>query len=313
MTRPVDQVRELFHSQSGPMVVVSPFIKRAALESILRSHPKDSPLTVYTRWNPLEVLLGVSDPTILHVVSNGYPDRQVFLAQRLHAKLYVRGKTALVGSANVTFPGLGLGGYRNTELLVPVPTSSPEVVALTDRLRHSAVLADSTIMQNVLDQAGELDATNRTSFAELAELYRDPLDDIADGSFPVLSIWMPRTSEPRRLFDVYAGTSTRIMETTKADAAYDLQELGLEPGLNQQEFRQAVASQICDTEAVHLFDVAITKGDPVEFLSQSLELEMREANVAFGILRNWALYFLTNRYRETTREGKTVIIRKSKL
>ena len=71
-------------------------------------------------WRP-----GASDWRVWDVTAAN--DVPLFACPRLHAKLYVADDKALIGSANATRPGLGMGAESNLEVLLEVDANAPTI------------------------------------------------------------------------------------------------------------------------------------------------------------------------------------------
>lgn len=139
--------------EQGPIVLISPFVKVKALKRLCAEY--DVPVTLYTRWMPHEVAAGISDLEVLDVILETGGD--VRLHPRLHAKLYLRGFSAMAGSANTTLTGLGFSDPAAVELLVPVALPSEPITALLDLLDRTTPRATQADRAAVAARAAQVD------------------------------------------------------------------------------------------------------------------------------------------------------------
>jgi hypothetical protein len=170
-TRTGSRVEELFAAERGRAVIIAPFVKAEPLRRLCeRVH---APVTLYTRWLPHELAVGVGDLGAFDVVAE--TGGEVRLHPRIHAKLYLRGSRALAGSANTSDTGLGFRDPAAVELLVPVTLPSEAVSALLSFLERNT----PTASQEDRDAIAE-----RTSLIEAASLQAESFADEATGAYP---------------------------------------------------------------------------------------------------------------------------------
>jgi hypothetical protein len=180
------RVVELISDANG-LTIVAPFITLAGLQPILSALPVEASVEVFTRWRPDEVAAGVSDPYILDLV--GARGGTVALHPIVHAKAYVVGTRALVGSANVTANGLGWGRPGAVEILVETTADDPALSELLSVLRATSSVASEADRDAVLAAASILPPARLQPPAEAV--------DRAD--------WLPSYRMPEVLWRVYAG------------------------------------------------------------------------------------------------------------
>ena len=90
-------------------VIAAPYIKENSLRRMLDQLPHLERLTCVTRWQAGDIAAGVSDTVVRDLVrSLGGAFR---LHPSLHAKYYRFDDGVLVGSANLTDAGLGVGAH----------------------------------------------------------------------------------------------------------------------------------------------------------------------------------------------------------
>jgi hypothetical protein len=165
------RVEELFAAESGDTIIIAPFVKEEPLRRLCEL--VNAPVTLYTRWLPHEVALGVSDLGAFEIIVDTGGD--VRLHPRLHAKLYLRGGRALAGSANMSDTGLGFRDPAAVELLVPVKLPSEAVSALLSFLGRNT----PTVSREDRDAIAE-----RTALIEAASLPANALAGETAGAYP---------------------------------------------------------------------------------------------------------------------------------
>lgn len=204
------------------LTIVAPFITVSGIEPILSALPRDRMLEVITRWRPDEVATGVSDPAVLDLVTER--GGAVSLHPIVHAKAYVAGVRALVGSANVTSNGLGWHRGGALEILVEVAADDPALVTLLAILRATS------------SQATEADRD--AALAAAAMLPPAPMREPIDATDHV--DWLPTYRPPEVLWKVYTGQREEsVVELVRPELA----ALGVPAGLaTEEEFNLYVAA-----------------------------------------------------------------------
>ena len=122
------------------VVIAAPYIKEDSLRRLLDISSTVLSLTCVTRWGPADLRAGVSDASVREVVI----DRggTFLLHPTLHAKYYRFNNTVLIGSANLTGPGLGLATKANLEILSP-PSSDFDSMEFERVLLSQSIRGDS--------------------------------------------------------------------------------------------------------------------------------------------------------------------------
>lgn len=172
--RAADAVESLLARNSGPAIIVAPFAKETVIDRLCSL--VDDRVDLYTRWLPHEIATGVSDLGVLAPVARtGGATR---LHPRLHAKLYLRGNQALVGSANASSTGLGYRHPSAVELVVPVNLPSDPISRLLNLLGNSTVQADAGLQAALEEEASRIDVRALPSMSMSGG--SDVLDDDSD-------------------------------------------------------------------------------------------------------------------------------------
>lgn len=230
-----DRIRTLFSCASDDVIVIAPFIKTKALQSLLKAVPANLPLRCVTRWRSREVAAGVSDPEIIYLLEDrGYSD--LYLADNLHAKLYIAGTDCLVGSANVTQTALGDVEDSNIELLVHANIDDPWVDATLKQIWAVGRLATEEMARSIMKIAGSL-----LDFTGAA-----PESDIED-------VWFPRSVRAADAYRVYAQPVQEFTKTADGVLLTDIARGNLQPGLGTKEFGQEVRRLLKDMTVARQF------------------------------------------------------------
>lgn len=196
------------------LTIVAPFITVSGIEPLLSTLPDKCSLEVITRWRPDEVAAGVSDPRVLDLISQR--GGTVALHPVVHAKTYIAGARALVGSANVTSNGLGWHRPGAVEILVETAADDPALVSLLAALRETSAEATEADRDAVLAAAVMLPPAPLRASAETTE----HID------------WLPTYRPPEVLWRVYAGQRE---ETVAELVRPELAALGVPTGLATEE------------------------------------------------------------------------------
>lgn len=150
MTSGLSRVRKLLGGAQERVIIVSAYLGASTLEQLLSAIPDRSiRTTIFARWDTEDITSGATDWQAWDV-ARAY-SVPLYACPRLHAKIYVADGAALIGSANATASGLGLGGPGNLELLMSVPTSQQDVsrvLKLADLESVEAVPVGADVISN---------------------------------------------------------------------------------------------------------------------------------------------------------------------
>ena len=221
MTDELSRVRALFGQARERVIVVSAYIGGDALEQLLDAVPASvSRRMVATRWDAQDIATGATDWRVWDIAQQH--GMRLLACPRLHAKIYVADDRALVGSANATTSGMGIG-VGNLELLVPVDAAQPDV---------SRVL---TLVEQ----------------GSIAALPFGP--DVSSGvaSDENISVWLPDIS-PEAFLAALSGRTPHTDATLRICAALQVAESG-----DQADVRDAVQKVTSFRIVKHEFDVRL--------------------------------------------------------
>ena len=288
------RVGELVRGAEREVLLVAPFITRAAFQTVLERIPSTVRVQVYTRWRVEEIAAGVSDPSILELLT-ARGDEDLRLCDELHVKLFVAdGCRALVGSANITGAALGLSPRPNLELLHAVPFGSPASSLFLKYLKHRSRAATA-------DEAADLIAK--------AEAFRKtmppdaPLAPDAQGTAQSLSTtWIPAFRSPDRLYRVAIDAEWLAQAGPSDPALRDL--LTLQPTLDsgQAAFNESIRAALRAAPLLQALDAFLVSPQRFGALSQWLsqdfpDLSHSERQTAAQTLIRWITYFDPDRYK----------------
>ena len=237
-----ERIKALVSAAKEEVILCSPFIKARVLRIILDAILDEVSVLIVTRWRPAEVAAGLSDLEVFEI-ANERPRTEVRLSHALHAKLYVADDRCLVGSANLTATALGWRQDSNLEILIPARPTDSDVAFLLTRLK-CATPATFQMRAEIARLAAALDVPR------LDEAKDMPRASVAQAS----AAWLPRCAAPDKLYDVYRDQDTKIVvESTRADAQTDLDDLLLPPDLTSEQFTSYVAEALARIPSFQTF------------------------------------------------------------
>ena len=211
-------------SKARHLFIAAPYIKLDALEKVLVHLRSSVSLICITRWNPGEIMVGVSDTGCrTRVTERGGLFR---LHPTLHAKYYRIDDVVLVGSANLTSSAMGWAPRPNLEILC-CPSEDFDARGFErDLLNESREINDAEFAR--WECLGKIDVRNHTEIFSL---------------HPLLDAWRPATRDLRNLELVYRGQKTEIASFDEQRSAQrDIQALSIPPGLTDEAVRAWIST-----------------------------------------------------------------------
>lgn len=297
-----DVVEEFLAGNPGEVTLIAPFIKVRPVRRLLAAC-EGRDLLVYTRWLPTEVAMGVSDLEVLEWVEAA--GGQLHLLRELHAKAFVAGDVALVGSANITDAALGWSNQPNLEALVRVAATDPAVADLLRHVRELAIRADEQVRAHMSRAAEAVDLSvahsARPRGGGPAEAASDGgWEDLEDEEQP-LAVWVPESTDPGLFVShlVHGETLTRDAE---ARAMRDAHYLDVRSTGNRDVFIADVKAALQQTGFVTTITTALDNAQSEQpardaFFSRAgidESDEFAEAHWQHAV--GWLLYFFPDRY-----------------
>lgn len=279
-----DQLLELTESAEEQLTLIAPFFQREALSRVLLGLSPHVTLTVLTRWRPLDLISGVSDPSIWNLLASR-PRSSIALRSDLHAKLYRADRNCLVGSANVTLAGLGWAACSNAELLWPLRPVPARILQLEHEWLANARIADEEMYEWALSLISES---------------RKPSPGQADGEDEPHDFWWPKVRQPKDLWAASIGHS--LPPKVLNSAAEDLLALSVPSGLDATTFHEAVKGALRQTPAVNWVNACLATPRRFGWMRDAIAQKMhsvgveRSAGEAWQTMIRWLLHFLPEDY-----------------
>ena len=275
---PGELVRTAFQGESDEVTIVAPFIKVEALRSLLAVVPESSRVRCVTRWLPRDIAAGVSDPEIIDVLEER-GNFSIFLVDALHAKLYLAGKKCLVGSSNVTMPGLGAAGKNNIEVLVTVSSDDPAVA-------------------QVLDEISLVERPATRDDAYMARRLADSLSPLLTTSSDGKGVWFPRSRRPERAYEFYKHAPRGYLGSAEKILLGDIARANIQPGYDENTFRTLIRSLLGEIPfgreiLTENEDVTLTRADAQAYLDSVAAGDFSVDDLWYSFV-SWMSYFYSD-------------------
>lgn len=280
VTTHADRLLAFLGSARTEVVLVAPFMKLQVVQACMNAIGEKVPVRCYTRWDPLEVASGVSDPEIVEIPRL---QRSIRLVSALHAKVYIADGNALVGSANLTQKALGLHVTdANLEFLTDIPTTAPDLVAFLQTLDASAVDATANFAAAVREHASLIASDSQVS-----------------DKLPPTKVFYPTGRDPSRLIPLYLGEEPST--PTDLDVKADILRLRIPPGLSSQEVRDHILRVFtAHPDLTTLFETGSLSTTTVEgSIVRELGVDAEEASHRTKTLTRWLAQFAGTREQPT--------------
>ena len=192
--------------------IVSPYITVRPIREILRRLSPYQKIELTTTFDQELFLEGASSLGAIRLL-NRRKNSSVYIVDNLHAKVYIKGERALVGSANCTDRGLGYSSQSNIEILCDVKANRPEIAALTESLKISRRRLQEGDICSMIEI---LAASNNLA----RSVFRKRLEAVLEEDK-----WIPSCSLRYLLRYLSDGSFHRIPAENKADILKDAQYL----------------------------------------------------------------------------------------
>ena len=276
--------------------IAAPFIKSHSLERALMAVPEGVAVTCVTRWRPEDIASSVCDLEILDQLSER-PGSTLLVHPHLHAKFFAADDLCLVGSANLTHTALGWRSPANLELLVELDSHIHGLNKWWTKLIANSIVATQEMKVALAEQAEAL----RKSGNPIARPEADPED--ADET----TVWTPQCPRWTGLWEAYVGDEDQMPASAMRSAKDDLEMLAIPPGLNEVEFREALAAIFRTTiivqEIERLTTTGLTDSAAHDLLRSLCGITEKEAVRGWRVLKGWLSALFPNEYHiETNQE-----------
>jgi len=302
-----DRILDLARSATEELILIAPFMRASAVRRVIEACPVSASITCVTRWDPLEIVHGVSDLEVWDVLQSRGRSK-LLLQPRLHAKLYRSGSHSLIGSANLTLKALGWTQQANLELLMPFDGFDPTIVKFEQAVLSSSSLATAQVRGDVQTIVDALRRTGRWERRVADDIGAenvvirgsDNAEDFEDG---VLN-WYPKCALPDRLYDAYICNKTTMSAANYADAVQDIEDLGIVRHLDKDEFILCARAAFMLMPIVARVDSFVAGNsrrwtEMIEFISDiyGKDILHNTPEAMWENLQRWLLHFLPVRYR----------------
>jgi hypothetical protein len=255
-------IDQITRSGDPLILVVAPFIKLEALKSLFEEAPVSNGCRVVCRWQPLDLVAGVSDLEVYGYLKDRGWD--FFVNQQIHMKLYVfESNLAFATSGNLTMTGLGYvdAARANVEVGTIVELTAQDWVNLY------RVIAESRLITPEL-------------YARFEEYVRthpppqpsDPAPDLLGPPKKYTLAALPATETPDTLADFYFSMSSVSQSPDLERRGYhDLATFDIRGNFSRQEFEIALE--------------AAWRRNP--FVQDFVEYLRRNGSLRFGAVNTW--------------------------
>lgn len=271
-----DRVRALLATASSNALVVAPFIRVAALDSLLAVIAPNVHVRVVTRWLPRDIAAGASEPEIIELLEER-GEFTLTLVDSLHAKLYAANRDCLAGSANVTLAGLGdaVEG-SNIEVLVATSIDDPGVAA-------------------TLEEIAAVERLATRNAADIARRLADSLSPLLAASSDGAERWFPRSRRAEGAYAFYTSPPAGYLVAADRILLGDVAGANVQPGMDEAGFRGIVRSRLSDIPLAHTLlsgkeDATLTRADAQTYL-ESIAGSDFSADDLWHAFVNWMSYF----------------------
>lgn len=296
-TRIGEAVAEAASRVRERLVLIAPYATRPALRHVVAGVTRDATVLVVTRWNVEDVANGLSDPGIVEDIAH-FRRSTVLLHRALHAKLTVVDETvAIIGSANITRPGLGFCEESNIEAAVelrPVPAAVLSFVRFLERL--------------CVRGTPELRAAVEAAAANLSPPHPCNVPEVIDSPRSVEAVWdlskFPAHRRPESLYQRYQDLGSCLTNEEREAVLEDLAALGVPGGLTEEQFQEFIGLRLLERDDVRAFDefVAMPRrfGEMTDWVRRhvpELSGDRRGAQRRVQTLLRWLQAFLPHRYQ----------------
>ena len=258
-------------TEAQHLFITAPYIKANALARVLDAVGEISSLTCVTRWDPHDLAVGVSDIECRTIVKrHGGSFR---LHPSLHAKYYRMDDDVLIGSANLTFSGMGWSTQPNLEILC----------------RAGDDFSALAFQQELLKEAREISDEEFVRWEAVAKIGAQTENSVAGGQ-PLPDTWRPATRDPRNLELAYQGREDEIASSDEQRTAHrDIQILRVPLGMNSDQVRMWISACLLaapfTNTVIHL--LRLDTRNTARLLADVYGLSITEARRDMETVQNW--------------------------
>ena len=227
-----DYVAQKIREKKRLELVIAPYIKRDALKQLLDECEDVSNLKVIVRWDPQDIIVGVSDIEIYEdLKAKGIP---LYRHSSIHLKMLVFNQNwAFHTSGNITQNGLGLSNNPNIEVGAQIQLEPKDWVELYKLLEHANLIDDA-----LYEKACEYKKENKSKPAPLPPLDLEPTEDKAFSRFS-----LPAIQSPEKLYEIYQSPGSFKDDDELFSAfVHDISLYKVASGLTEDQFFEQLRS-----------------------------------------------------------------------
>lgn len=224
-----DSIRKYTHTEPRErLLLISPYIKKDALEYLLEGLSPHLKVTIITTWDLDDIVRGGSDLSIYPYCKEHEYD--LYLNPKIHLKVICSDfKTCIFGSANFTQRGLALNDQYNYEIF-----SESTVVNKETSLYFNRILYESTIVTDDI-HAWYLEKVASCPKIQRIKNETCPASRVeSEKNFLISSL--PMTPTPQILYDLYRSNYHSGEEEAIECAIHDVVIYNIPIGLSEAKF-----------------------------------------------------------------------------
>jgi hypothetical protein len=221
-----DYVAQKIREKKRLELVIAPYIKREALKQLLDECEDVSNLKVIVRWNPQDIIVGVSDIEIYEdLKAKSIP---LYRHSSIHLKMLVFNQNwAFHTSGNITQSGLGLRANPNIEVGAQIQLEPKDWIEIYKLLEHANLIDDA-----LYEKACEYKEANKSKPDPLPPLDLEPDEDKAFSRFS-----LPAIRSPEKLYEIYQNPGSFKDDDELFSAfVHDISLYNVAAGLGKEQF-----------------------------------------------------------------------------
>jgi hypothetical protein len=221
-----DYVAQKIREKKRLELVIAPYIKREALKQLLDECEDVSNLKVIVRWDPQDIIVGVSDIEIYEdLKAKGIP---LYRHSSIHLKMLVFNQNwAFHTSGNITQSGLGLRANPNIEVGAQIQLEPKDWVEIYKLLENANLIDDA-----LYEKACEYKEANKSKPDPLPPLDLEPTEDKAFSRFS-----LPAIQSPEKLYEIYQNPGSFNDDDELFSAfVHDISLYNVASGLEKEQF-----------------------------------------------------------------------------
>ena len=261
------------------VVIVAPYMKADVLEQVLIAVEDSAIITCVSRWTPEAIRLGTTDLACreLTLTHNG----NFLLHDRLHAKYYRFDNKVLIGSSNLTRPGMNVTGTGNLEILCLAPPEFDAAQFESQLLQEAYPVSDA-----------DFDQWNQITPIHQQDQKIPPRNNLHSPDS-----WKPTTRRPEYLWLAYQQRRVDIPSVEQQEIArQEVIALSVPEGLTEEKFNNWVRLSLMTSPFVKSVLAGLDEAIEAAWdrLSQQWSISKAEAERSRSTTESWLAYFGTN-------------------